>query len=101
MEFAEDRVESIAKRILIWMAIGACVPIVWGLVSFMAFSAPESHWTDLYWSVVYVSCPAWLLPESKWSLLITPPANALLYGLGAFLISIALRRLSKRTAPTR
>jgi hypothetical protein len=101
MEFTEDPVESIAKRILIWMAIGALVPIFWGVVSFIAFNAPESRWTDLYWHVVYVTCPAWLLPESKWSMLITPLANAALYGLVAFLISIALKGRSKRTARTR
>jgi hypothetical protein len=101
MESTEDLVESIAKRIFIWMVIGAFVPIFWGVVSFIFFNAPESHWTDLYWNIIYVTCPAWLLPESKWSMLITPLANAVLYGLIAFLISIALRGLSKRTARTR
>lgn len=101
MESTEGPVEPIAKRILIWMAIGAFVPIFWGVVSFIFFNAPESHWTDLYWNVVYVTRPAWLLPESKWSMLITSLANAVLYSLIAFLISIALRGLSKGTARTR
>lgn len=101
MELTEDAVKPIAKRIFIWMVIGAFVPIIWGVASFITFNAPESRWSDLYWYIVYVTCPAWRLPESKWSMLITPLANAVLYGLVAFLISIALRRLSKRTARTR
>jgi hypothetical protein len=44
--------------------MGAFVPIFWGVVSFIFFNAPESHWTDLYWNVVHVTCPAWLLPET-------------------------------------
>ena len=83
------------------MVIGAVVPLFWGVVSFVFFNAPESYWTDLYWIVVYITCPAWLLPESKWSMLITPLANAVLYGLIASLISIALRGLSKKIARTR
>lgn len=88
------------KRIVIWMVIGAFVPLFWGVVSFITFNAPETHWSDLYWNVVYVTCPPWLLPESNWSMLITPLANAVLYGLVAFLVSIALRGLSKGTART-
>ena len=101
MEPPGTPVLSITKRIFIWMVIGAFVPIFWGVVSLITFNAPESHWTGLYWNVVYVTCPAWLLPESKWSMLITPLANAVLYGLVAFLISIALRGLSQRTARIR
>jgi hypothetical protein len=101
MESTADPVVSISKRIFIWMVIGALVPMFWGVMSFIFFTARESHWTDLYWNVVYVTCPAWLSPESKWSMLITPLANTVLYGLIAFLVSIALRGLSSRTARTR
>jgi hypothetical protein len=30
MDIREDHVERLAKRIAIWMAIGALVPIFWG-----------------------------------------------------------------------
>lgn len=98
MEFSEDPVESIAKRIFIWMVIGAFVPLFWGVVGFLTFNA---HGGDLFWDFVYITCPPWLLPEGKWSNWLTPLANAALYGVIAFLISIALRELSKRIARTR
>jgi hypothetical protein len=83
------------------MAIGALVPIFWGLVSFIYFGTPNSRWTDLFWNVVYITCPSWLLPENNWSILTTPLANAVLYGLAVFLVSIAISAISKRTKRTR
>ena len=91
----EDNVERMAKRVALWAAFGFCVPIFWGVMAFVFFTAPESRWTDLFWYSVYVTCPPWLLPENSW--LLTPLANAALYGLVAFLISVGIRALKKRT----
>jgi hypothetical protein len=91
MDIPEDAVERLAKRIAIWMAIGAFVPIFWGIMGFLAFNARNSKWTELFWKAVYITCPGWLLPENDWSMLITPLANAVLYGLIALLASIAIR----------
>jgi hypothetical protein len=91
----EDRVERLAKRVVIWAAIGAFVPIFWGVVGFLAFNANGSGW-DLFWGIVYITCPPWLLPEGKWSVWITPIANAVLYGLVAFFVSVGFKALSKR-----
>jgi hypothetical protein len=88
----------IAKRVALWSAIGFFVPIFWGVMSFIFFNARQSRWTDLYWILVYITCPPWLLPENSWSLWITPIANAVLYGLIAFLISTGMRILSKNKA---
>jgi hypothetical protein len=93
----EDYVERLAKRIFIWMVIGAFVPIFWGIAGFILFNARQSRWTDLFWNAVYITCPPWLLPDD-WSMWITPLANAVLYGLAAFLISIAIRVISKGTS---
>jgi hypothetical protein len=98
---SEDPVERIAKRVALWMALGAFVPIFWGVVAFIEFNAPNSKWTDLFWNLVYITCPPWLLPENDWSMVVTPLANAVLYGLAAFLISIAIRVISKRTSHSR
>jgi hypothetical protein len=92
----EVPIESLAKRIALFSALGLVVPIFWGVTSFIFFSAPNSRWTDLYWNLVYITCPPWLLPENQWSMWITPIANAVLYGLVAFLISIGIRAVSKR-----
>jgi len=46
------------------------------------FTAPESKWTTFYWYMVYITCPPWLLPESRYSWLSwveTPLANGMLY----------------------
>ncbi len=101
MSALEDPVERIAKRVALWMAIGAFVPIFWGVAAFIGFNARESKWTDLFWNLVYITCPPWLLPETNWSMVVTPLANAVLYGLAAFLISIAIRVISKITLRSR
>jgi ABC-type dipeptide/oligopeptide/nickel transport system permease component len=92
----EDYAERIAKRVAIWAALGFAVPIFWGVMAFIFFNAREARWTDLFWYSVYVTCPPWLLPENSWSLWITPVANAALYGIVAFLISMRIRALKKR-----
>jgi hypothetical protein len=100
MEFTEDPVESIAKRVAIWMLVGFLVPVIWTVLGFLMFTARQSRWTDLFWDLVYITCPPWALPSKSWSIWLTPIANAVLYGLIALLISIALRGLSKkRTTP--
>jgi hypothetical protein len=96
MDIPETYVERLAKRIFIWMVIGALVPIFWGVVAFINFNARQSKWTDLFWNLVYITCPPWLLPENDWSMVLTPLANAVLYGLVAFLVSMAIRSLRSR-----
>jgi hypothetical protein len=92
-------VERLTKRIAIWIVIGFLVPVFWGIMGFIYFNAPQSKWTDLYWNIVYITCPPWLLPEAPYawlSSLETPIANAILYGLIAFIISVAINRFGKR-----
>ncbi len=86
------------RRSVIWAIVGFCVPIFWGVMSFIFFFAPNSVWTDRYWKLAYITCPSWLLPENGASWLITPLVNAVLYGCVALIIlAIAreLRRLSR------
>jgi hypothetical protein len=77
----------VRKRIIIWGLVGCAVPIFWGIVSFIFFNARESMWTDIYWYTVYVSCPPWLLPETRLSWLATPLSNGVLYAGIALLVS--------------
>ena len=41
-----------------------------------------------------------LLPENKWSMLITPLVNGVLYGLVGFVITVTLKTLSRATSRT-
>ena len=77
---------SIRAQGLIWAAIGFTVPVFWGVLGFIFFNAPESRWTDLFWVLVYIACPPWLLPETSISWAGTPLLNACLYGALALVI---------------
>lgn len=67
------------RTIVIWGLVGCVVTVFWGIVGFIFFAAPQSVWTDIYWYAVYVTCPPWLLPETRLSWLVTPLLNAGLY----------------------
>ena len=84
------------RTIIVWAIIGAAVPLLWGILGFVLFTMPESVWSDLFWSSVYITCPPWLLPENALSWLITPLANGLLYAGLAFLVLGTRRLLRKR-----
>jgi hypothetical protein len=80
------------KRIVIWGLVGCAVPIFWGIVSFIFFNATDSIWTDIYWYTVYATCPSWLLPETKFSWLVTSLLNGVFYAGIALSISSAVRQ---------
>jgi hypothetical protein len=82
------------KLVIWWAALGFVIPLLWGVVSFIFFSARESVWTNIYWGAVYVTCPFWLLPTNTFTTVITPFLNGTLYGGLAFLI---LNARNKRT----
>ncbi|MDR1968077.1 MAG: hypothetical protein LBQ32_05210 [Burkholderiaceae bacterium] len=66
------------KKNLILFAIGFFVPIFWGAMGFVFFSAPESLWVDLFWDAVYFTCPFWALP-GDFGMICMPFLNATLY----------------------
>lgn len=72
------------RHVIKLMIIGFLVPVFWGILSFVLFNAKESAWTTLYWYLVYVTCPFWLLPTSTATTILMPFLNALLYGAIAF-----------------
>ena len=53
------------------------------------FNAKESVWTTVYWYLVYVTCPFWLLDMPS---ILTPILNSMLYGILAFLILCVSRK---------
>jgi hypothetical protein len=79
------------KHVIQCAVVGFAVPIFWGVMSFVLFNAKESVWTTVYWYLVYVTCPFWLLPANVTPIL-TPVFNAALYGILAFLILSVVRK---------
>jgi hypothetical protein len=72
------------KWIFLAAGIGFVMPILWGIVGFVYFTAPQSRSTDLFWTAVHVTCPFWDLPGGIVSTILTPVLNAGLYGVIAF-----------------
>jgi hypothetical protein len=83
------------RRLVLWSVVGFCVPIGWGIASFVLFSAKESIWTTVYWWCVYITCPFWLLPTNTATTVLTPFLNALMYGVISFLVITCLRGIRR------
>ncbi len=73
------------KMVIRFAILGFAVPLFWGVAGFVFFSVKESIWTTIFWWLVYVTCPFWLLPANLFTTIITPFLNAALYGGIAFL----------------
>jgi hypothetical protein len=84
-----------SKVIAVWGLIGGAVPVVWGIVGFVSFTARESIWAEIFWYTVMVTCPPWELPENGLSWLETPVLNGILYAAIAFGV-LAIRKWSGR-----
>lgn len=84
----------------VWLAalIGFCVPILWGIVGFVFFSAQQSAWTNAFWIVVYLTCPTWVFPN--FGMVLVPLSNALLYVVLAALLGRIRRAHSPPRAPS-
>ncbi len=87
------------KRVIWWTILGFVIPVFWGVASFVFFSARESVWTNVYWGLVYVTCPFWLLPSNTTTTVMTPFLNAALYGGLAFLFLSTRNARSKSATP--
>ncbi|GEM_PF-3572779 len=82
------------KRFVVVSAVvGLCVPIWWGVLGFLAFTAPQSATADMFWDMIRVTCPPWLIPNSSYAGLIVTPLllNAALYGIAACASAIIWR----------
>ena len=91
---------SIRDQGLFWAAIGFMVPVLWGVLGFVFFNAPESRWTDLFWFLAHTTCPFLLLPETSigWvDWLDAPILNACLYGSIGLVIARILRFVRAHT----
>jgi hypothetical protein len=89
-----DLIERAAKWVFAAAVFGALVPLFWILTSLLAFNAPESHSTDLYWNIVYITCPPWRWSAASPGLMCL--LNGLLYGLAALIVAILVNRMKRR-----
>lgn len=77
----------IVKLICAAAVLGALVPVFWGVMGFIYFTEPQGHWADMFWRLVYLTCPSRALPENGLSWLITPVVNAAMYaGIAAIVL---------------
>jgi hypothetical protein len=60
------------------------MPLFWGILGFIFFTAHESIWTDLFWDAVHITCPFWNI-QGVPGLILTPLLNAIIYAFIAFL----------------
>lgn len=65
--------------------VGALVPIFWGILSFLLFNA-EGWFGDIYWKLVYITCPFWLISGEK-ALVLMPLLNGCTYAYIAVVIA--------------
>jgi hypothetical protein len=91
----EIREGQMKRTAVWWAAAGFAIPIFWGAMSFIFFSARESLWTNIYWGTVYVTCPFWLLPTNTLTTVMMPVLNAILYGGIAFFVMRASNKRRK------
>jgi hypothetical protein len=80
MPIGQKRVSRVKSRITTAAVIGFVVPVLWGSAAFILFNARQSIWTDVFWWLVYLTCPFWILPGTA-GMLLMPFLNAGMYGL--------------------
>ena len=69
------------RTLILWISVGFFVPIFWGFMAFLLFNMPEGIYSQIFWALVYVTCPPWLLGIPA---IFTPVLNAILYGALAY-----------------
>ncbi len=68
------------RTLIVGFAIGALVPLFWGILGFLLFNVPEGLGSRLFWGAVYVTCPFWIIEGNK-ALVLMPLLNGSAYAL--------------------
>jgi hypothetical protein len=74
----KNQVTRLKENAIIGFGIGAFVPLFWGVSSMLLFNIPEGGFSRLYWQVVYVTCPSWVIDGEK-ALVLMPLLNGCMY----------------------
>jgi hypothetical protein len=72
--------KNLRTTLIVGFLIGAFVPLIWGVLSFMLFNLPESWFSRVYWDAVYITCPFWGIDGVK-ALILMPLLNGALYSV--------------------
>ncbi len=87
-----------ASRVAIaGFAIGASVPLFWGVLGMLLFNVPEGWLSQAFWAAVYLTCPFWVIDGAK-ALILMPLFNGLTYAALALLMTMAYASLRRSTA---
>jgi hypothetical protein len=78
-------------------AIGASVPLFWGVLGMLFFSVREGWLSRAFWRAVYLTCPFWGINGDK-ALILMPLFNGLMYAAFALLMTMAYT-YSRRATP--
>lgn len=76
------------KRYVLFAAvIGFFIPMFWGMLALIFIHMGGPFWTTIYSFLVYLTCPAWLIPGgTDLAMIATPFANAAIYAIVSYLI---------------
>jgi hypothetical protein len=83
------------KWIVLAAIVGSIVPIVWLVMAFAYFAVPQSGSTDLFWTIVHITCPFWDMAVDLTTTLLMLVLNAGFYALVIFGLG-KLRAVSRR-----
>ncbi len=80
---------------MVGFIVGALVPLLWGVLSFLLFNLREGWLSRVYWGAVYITCPFWFIEGQK-AMFLMPILNGFMYALLA-IIFVKLRGASLST----
>jgi hypothetical protein len=67
------------RSLVIAGMIGFFVPVFWGVLGFILFNVLEGMFSKVFWDMVYVSCPFWLILPEQYAFWLMAPLTAILY----------------------
>jgi hypothetical protein len=70
--------QRLRRNLIIGFAIGALVPLFWGVLGILLFNIPEGSLSRLFWGAVYLTCPFWVIEGNK-ALILMPVLNGTMY----------------------
>lgn len=79
-------------KVIFGFAVGALVPLFWGMLGFLLFNMPEGELSNAFWRAVYITCPFWAINGNK-ALILMPLLNGLMYAAIIALLLTARRAL--------
>jgi hypothetical protein len=85
------------RLVFVAFGLGAFVPLLWGILAFVYFTAPEGAFSQAFWKAVYLTCPFWCIEGYK-SYFLTPFLNGLTYAAIAATILCVFKIVHKSEA---